>query len=107
MPALSNRRPNPMPVTRVNSATRKRVPVYMVRAPVRRLPHMHTPGSARITPVRTADDLASTIKLFREYAASLETGLTYQTFEAELTALPGPYAPPSGELLLARDAAGC
>ena len=68
---------------------------------------MHDRASVRITPVRTADDLASTIKLFREYAASLETGLTYQNFEAELAALPGPYAPPSGALLLARDAAGC
>src|SRR3954453_6606447 len=67
---------------------------------------MHDLASVQITPVRTADDLASTVKLFREYAASLEIDLSYQNFEAELAARPGQYAPPSGELLLARDAKG-
>jgi hypothetical protein len=58
--------------------------------------------SFRITPVRTANDLASTVKLFRAYASSLDIDLSYQDFEAEMEAMPGKYAPPAGELLLAR-----
>jgi hypothetical protein len=58
--------------------------------------------SFRITPVRTAIDLASTVRLFRAYASSLEIDLSYQDFEAEMEAMPGKYAPPAGELLLAR-----
>jgi ribosomal protein S18 acetylase RimI-like enzyme len=57
-------------------------------------------------PVRTANDLASTVKLFRAYASSLEIDLSYQDFEAEMEAMPGQYAPPAGELLLARDSNG-
>jgi GNAT superfamily N-acetyltransferase len=53
--------------------------------------------------VRTASDLASTVRLFRAYASSLYTDLSYQGFEAEMEAMPGKYAPPAGEVLLARD----
>ena len=60
----------------------------------------------QITPVRTTDDLTAVIELFRAYAASLDVDLAYQGFEAEMAAMPGKYAPPAGELLLARDAAG-
>jgi hypothetical protein len=49
--------------------------------------------SFRITPVRTANDLASTVKLFRAYASSLEIDLSYQDFEVEMEAMPGKYAP--------------
>jgi ribosomal protein S18 acetylase RimI-like enzyme len=58
----------------------------------------------QITPVRTAVDLEATITLFRAYAASLDVDLAYQDFEGEMAAMPGKYAPPAGELLLARDA---
>jgi len=69
---------------------------------------MHEPTLAHITPVRTADDLASAITLFRAYAASLDVDLGYQNFEAELAAMPGKYAPPgvrplSRTLVIARD----
>lgn len=60
----------------------------------------------RIAPVRGADDLAAAAALFAGYAASLPVDLGYQDFDDELAALPGKYAPPSGELFLARDAAG-
>lgn len=60
----------------------------------------------QITAVRTAADLEATITLFRSYAASLDVDLAYQDFEGEMAAMPGKYAPPAGELLLARDADG-
>ncbi|UTP41305.1 GNAT family N-acetyltransferase [Phenylobacterium sp. LH3H17] len=60
----------------------------------------------RIDPVRTPDDLRATAALFEAYARSLPVDLGYQDFGAELASLPGKYAPPRGELLLARDAAG-
>jgi ribosomal protein S18 acetylase RimI-like enzyme len=54
----------------------------------------------------TPDDLAAVAGLFADYAAWLPIDLAYQGFEAELAALPGKYAAPCGELLLARDAKG-
>ena len=59
-----------------------------------------------IRPVRSEADLAATAELFRGYAASLPIDLAYQDFSAELAALPGKYAPPAGELLIARDTLG-
>ena len=64
-----------------------------------------------ITPVRSAADLADAIALFTAYANSLGVDLAYQGFAAEMAAMPGKYAPPGGELLLARradsEAIGC
>jgi hypothetical protein len=54
---------------------------------------MHEPPSFRIAPVRTANDLASTVTLFRAYAASLDIDLSYQDFEAEMEAMPGNMLP--------------
>jgi len=64
-----------------------------------------------ITQVRTPDDLEATIALFHAYADFLGVDLTYQKFQEEMAAMPGKYAPPQGELLLARgedgSALGC
>lgn len=59
-----------------------------------------------IAPAATAADLAAVAGLFRDYAASLSIDLNLQAFDAELAALPGPYRPPSGALLLARGPTG-
>ncbi len=40
-------------------------------------------------------------RIFRDYAESIEVDLRFQQFETELTELPGDYAPPRGQLLLA------
>ena len=65
-----------------------------------------SPSRFRIAPVRHAADLAAVATLFRAYASSLPVDLAYQGFEAELATLPGAYAPPAGELLLAGDLDG-
>jgi GNAT superfamily N-acetyltransferase len=60
----------------------------------------------RIVPTRTAEEVEAFRVLAREYAASLDFALDYQGFDAEMASLPGKYAWPGGELLLAVDAAG-
>lgn len=64
-----------------------------------------------ITPVRFEEELNDTKILFGEYTKWLDLDLTFQDFDAEMAGLPGKYAPPDGELLLARtadgDAVGC
>lgn len=55
-----------------------------------------------ISPARGEDDLAAVARLFREYQISIGTDLCFQGFEEELATLPGPYAPPKGEILIAR-----
>jgi putative acetyltransferase len=60
--------------------------------------------------VTSADEMEPVRLLLREYADSLGFDLCFQDFGQELAGLPGPYAPPSGCLLLATvgdEPAGC
>ena len=56
------------------------------------------------------DEIALARQLFEEYASWLEISLCFQNFDKELEGLPGQYAPPHGQLLLAfedEQLAGC
>lgn len=57
-----------------------------------------------LTHAHSPDDIEIVRHLLREYQQGLGVDLSFQAFEAELAALPGSYAPPSGRLLLARHA---
>jgi ribosomal protein S18 acetylase RimI-like enzyme len=59
-----------------------------------------------IVPARSSKQIEAAATLFAAYAGSIGTDLSYQDFEAEVSTLPGKYAPPSGELLLALDPGG-
>jgi putative acetyltransferase len=59
------------------------------------------PPTIRVIAAETPRLIDDTRAIFREYAASLPIDLCFQNFEAELAALPGEYAPPGGQLLLA------
>jgi putative acetyltransferase len=54
-----------------------------------------------LTQARSADEIDRVRSLLRQYQQRLGVDLSFQGFEAELDALPGSYAPPSGRLLLA------
>jgi GNAT superfamily N-acetyltransferase len=62
--------------------------------------------SFRLAKVRHAEQIAAVALLFREYVDWIGIDLGFQGFEAELAGLPGKYAPPTGELMLACSPAG-
>jgi GNAT superfamily N-acetyltransferase len=62
-----------------------------------------TAAAATIAPARPGD-LDAVRALFREYAGSVDAPSCFAGFEQELARLPGDCAPPSGGILLARDA---
>ncbi|MCJ1397633.1 hypothetical protein MMC11_000829 [Xylographa trunciseda] len=68
-------------------------------APILRLP-------VTISPARSPSSIHTASTLFAAYAASLDISLDFQSFSTELATLPGAYAPPLGEILLAHDVAG-
>lgn len=65
---------------------------------------------AQIIPVATLEHLEQFRALCIEYANGLQVDISFQGFQAELAGLPGDYAQPSGQMLLAMDqgqAVGC
>lgn len=64
-----------------------------------------------ISAARSDRDIRDVAELFAAYAEALGIDLGFQGFSAELAAMPGKYAPPRGELLIARrpdgEALGC
>ena len=66
--------------------------------------------SIDLVQVGSQEQVAVVRELFREYADAIGVDLEYQGFTAELEALPSPYTPPYGTLLIAKingDTAGC
>ena len=55
-----------------------------------------------VVPARTPIEMISAAALLRAYAKTLPVDLAPQGFSQELASLPGAYAPPGGELLLAK-----
>lgn len=56
----------------------------------------------RVAPARTPADYRDAVRLIGAYGGTLGVDLSFQNFERELEDIPGLYAPPGGELLLAR-----
>ena len=63
--------------------------------------HSAAAPSIELRRAETAAELAQAADVFREYAASLGIDLCFQNFDAELATLPGDYASPGGQLMLA------
>ena len=62
--------------------------------------------AVRLVVADSAPAIEAARAIFLDYAASLPIDLGFQDFDAELHRLPGEYAAPHGQLLLAQTAAG-
>ena len=62
--------------------------------------------AVRLVIADTAQAVEAARAIFLDYAASLSIDLGFQNFDTELATLPGEYAAPHGQLLLAQTAAG-
>jgi len=67
---------------------------------------MSDQSSIKIIRARSVEDIEAAAALFAEYGKSLGFDLSFQDFETELKSLPGKYAAPGGDILLARDTNG-
>ncbi|KAK2741344.1 hypothetical protein FQN57_005628 [Myotisia sp. PD_48] len=56
-----------------------------------------------IRPARSEWDIRVATNLFKAYSAALGIDLAFQDFDTEIQRMPGKYAPPNGEILLAID----
>ena len=68
------------------------------------------PDPITFVSVENHEQTAAARELFLEYATAIGVDLEYQGFTAELAALPSPYVPPHGALIIARindETAGC
>jgi len=63
------------------------------------------PAACQIRPA-LPEEMAVVRALFKEYQASLDVDLCFQSFAEELAGLPGKYAPPGGTILFAEDPEG-
>jgi GNAT superfamily N-acetyltransferase len=61
-----------------------------------------SPASYVVVPARGSGDIAAASDLITQYAAWLDLDLTFQNYAEELAGLPGKYAPPEGEMFLAK-----
>lgn len=64
------------------------------------------PTQFKIVAVRSDTDLQAVIECMTEYVEWLDLDLSFQGWVDEIAAMPGKYAPPTGELLVAKSANG-
>ena len=62
----------------------------------------HQQMRTAITAARSPEDILAVEELFLEYIAWLDLDLSFQAVDREFADFPGRYAPPKGELFLAR-----
>ncbi len=65
-----------------------------------------TGKDVQLIKARSMADIEAVQTLFRQYAAAIGVDLAYQGFGEELAGLPGAYAPPTGEVILAQNGRG-